>query len=131
MYQPRRQPKLRLVSKSTADRRTEPRTRVQPVPARLSDLYRERLPADVLNVSSWGLGIKSSEPFKVNFPVLIECGELLIVANVRHCLEATGGGYLLGLEVHRAIEKSGRELVKAEASLLTRLAPETRVRGAC
>lgn len=131
MLQTRRQPKLRLIPKSPADRRAEPRTPIQPLAARLSDLYRERLPADVLNVSAWGLGVKSSEPFKANFPVLIECSELLIIANVRHCLESAGGGYLLGLEVHRVVETGGRELLKTEADLEYRLTRETRVRGAC
>jgi hypothetical protein len=130
MVQTHRKLKLRIVSKSSSERRIEPRTRIQPVPARLSDLYRERLSADVLNVSSSGLGIKTGEPFKVNFPVLIECCDLLIVANVRHCLRSTHGSYLLGVEVHRIIELDGRDIAKTEAILQHRLTRDIRVRGA-
>jgi hypothetical protein len=64
----------------------------------------------VLNVSTSGLGIKSNEPFKVNFPVLIECLNLLVVANVRHCVKLSDESYLLGLEVHRTVDVNGEEV---------------------
>ena len=130
MVQSHRKPKLSLVSKTPSERRIEKRTRIKPLLSRLSDLYRERLSAEVLNVSSSGLGVKTIEPFKVNFPVLIECCDMLIVANVRHCLRSRDGSYLLGLEIHRMIETDGREIVKTEGFLQRRLTRYIRVRGA-
>ena len=104
MRQSFRQATINLAAKSADDRRTEPRVRIDAIPAQLTDLYRERIPVSIVNASRSGLGLKVDEQFTINLPVLIECEELLIVGNVRHCLKATAGGFLLGLKINRVVD---------------------------
>lgn len=99
-----RQLTLDLASKSVMDRRSEARTRTETISARLSDLYRERIPVSVLNVSASGMGVKVEDRFAIGFPVLLECDGLLVLGNVRHCIQVLGGGFLLGLKVQRVVE---------------------------
>jgi hypothetical protein len=80
---------------------------MKPLAARLTDLDRERIRVSVLNVSTFGLALLVEDRFTLDFPVLIECGGLLIVGNVRHCVEAAKGGYVLGLKVNRVVEAAG------------------------
>ena len=93
------------------------KTRCAAIPAHLTDLWRERILVQVLNVTASGTGVKVDDRFPINFPVLLECQGLLIVGNVRHCVEAAGGGYILGLKIHRveeaAVPKAVRVLRKA------------------
>jgi hypothetical protein len=114
-----RQLTLCLMSKSGAGRRTEARLRIEPLPGRLSDLYRERIPVQILNVSRSGIGVKVEECFAIDFPVLIECDDLLIVGNVRHCIKAAKGGYVLGMKIHKivdlAFQASEAEVVRSAA----------------
>jgi hypothetical protein len=117
--------KLTIVPKP--DRRSRRRTRIEPLSARISDLYRERIPAYILNVSATGLGLTADEPFKINLPVLVECFDLLIVANVRHCIRNPKGLYLLGLEIHKTVDIHGIEQM---GGLEWRLACRQRVRTA-
>ena len=104
MVHPFRQLTLSLVSKSASERRSEVRSRIEPLAARLTDLNRERVPVAILNVSSCGLGLKVDEPFAINFPVLIECDGLLVVGNVRHCIKCSRGGYVLGMRIHKLVD---------------------------
>jgi hypothetical protein len=92
-----------LASKSV-ERRSEERIRTTAFPARLTDLYRERVPVIVLNVSESGLGLKVDDRFIIGFPVLVECEGLVILANVRHCMQATEGGYVLGLKIQKTMD---------------------------
>jgi hypothetical protein len=98
---------LDLVSGFAFQRRTEVRTRTGAVPAWLTDLYREHVPVAVLNVSRTGLGVMVADRFAINLPVLIECEGLLIVGNVRHCIMAANGSYLLGLKIFRTVDRVG------------------------
>lgn len=109
MRQSLRQVAFDLASKSANDRRSESRTRTEAIPARLTDLYRERVPVSILNVSRSGLGLKVEEHFTVNLPVLIECEGLLIICNVRHCVKASAGGYLLGLKIEKVVDTGHRK----------------------
>src|SRR5690349_17230252 len=122
--------KLSLVRMSTLDRRAAIRTRIKPVAAWLSDLYREQYPAHILNVSDSGLGIKSGEEFKVNFPILIECADVFVLGNVRHCVKTADGQFLLGLEIHRAMERSGAEIDRSDGTLQYRLTRTQTMRSA-
>ena len=131
MLQPRRQQKkLSLVQKTANERRIEWRTRIEPLSAAVSDLYRERFSAYVLNVSTSGVGLKTSEKFKVNFPVLIECRDLLILGTVRHCLPSSDGQYLLGVEIHRALDRAGIEVERRDRALENRLICQRTMRSA-
>jgi hypothetical protein len=100
---------LDLVPDFFAERRREIRLRTEAVPARLTDLYRDRLPVTVLNVSRGGLGVKVQERFIINLPVLLECDGLLIVGNVRHCVKAAKDGYILGLRTLKVVDTSDSE----------------------
>ena len=95
---------LSLASTHHPERRWDPRNRTEPLPALLTDLYRERVPVSVLNVSHSGLGIKVSERFATDLPVLIECEGLAIVGNVRHCLRAADGGYVVGMKIYQIVD---------------------------
>jgi hypothetical protein len=86
------------------ERRSEVRIRTAAIRARLSDLYRERVPVVVLNISPSGLGLKVDERFTIDFPVLVECEGLIIMANVRHCIPSVRGGYVLGLRIQKILE---------------------------
>ena len=114
-------PKPTLVSRLPVTRRRHARTRIEPLAAYLTDLFRERSPGQIVNISASGVGVKANEPFKVNFPVLVECRGLLIIGNVRHCLKASDGGYLLGLEVHRTVDTLGSEIAETHPGLVRRL----------
>jgi hypothetical protein len=110
MVQQFRQLTFNLTRRSGADRRREGRTRTEPTPALLTDIYRDRIPVTVLNVSRSGLGVKVDERFDIDFPVLIECEGLLIIGIVRHCMKATGGGYILGMKLDRMVEAVARNV---------------------
>jgi hypothetical protein len=97
---------LDLVPDFSVERRKETRTRTGPIPARLTDLYRDQIPVTVLNISRGGLGVKVEDPFAINLPVLLECDGLLIVAIVRHCITTAIGGFVLGLKTYRIVETS-------------------------
>jgi hypothetical protein len=99
-----RQLTLNLALTHDHERRVEPRNRTEPLPAQLTDLYRERVPVLVLNVSRSGLGIKTDERFSLDLPILIECEGLVIVGNVQHCMKAVGGGFILGMKIHQIID---------------------------
>jgi hypothetical protein len=86
------------------ERRREPRVRTEAIPAYLTDLYRQRVPVVVLDVSRSGVGLKVDERFAVDLPVLLECQGLLIVGDIRHCVPAETGGYVLGMKIHRIEE---------------------------
>ena len=110
MLQPFRQLTLGLVSMSVFERRSETRTRTETLPARLTDIYRERVPMLVLNVSRSGLGLKVEEHLMLNFPVLVECERLLIIGSVRHCMRAAKGGYVVGLKIHKSVDTESWEV---------------------
>jgi len=114
MLQPFRQLTLGLVSASVLERRSEARTRTETLPARLTDIYRERVPMLVLNVSRSGLGLKVEEHLMLNFPVLVECERLLIIGSVRHCMRAAQGGYVVGLKIHKIVDTESWEVQQAE-----------------
>ena len=87
------------------ERRTEVRTRIEAIPARLTDLYHDRLPVVVLNVSRSGLGLIALDKFAVDLPVLVECEGLLVVGSVRHCVKAADNtGYILGVKIQRIVD---------------------------
>jgi hypothetical protein len=86
------------------ERRAHVRSRIEPLTALLTDIYRERMLVTILNVSKGGLGIKVPDRFIINFPVLIECENLIILCNVRHCLKSRSGGYLLGLAIQKVVD---------------------------
>lgn len=91
------------MSESAIGRATRDRPPAQTIPGWLTDLYRERLPITVAYRSHSVLGAKVENPFTINFPVLIECEDVAILGNVRHCLKVADGGYLLGIKVHKVI----------------------------
>jgi hypothetical protein len=99
-----RQLTLSLTSALKSERRWEPRNRTEALRGYLTDLYRERIPVSVLNVSHSGLGIKVGERFAIDLPVLIECEGLAIVGNVRHCMKASDGGFVIGLKIHQIVD---------------------------
>jgi hypothetical protein len=99
-----RQLTLSLALTHVPERKAEPRNGIEPIPARLTDLYRERVPILVLHVSHSGLGIKADERFTVNLPVLIECEDLVIVGDVRHCMSAAGGGFVVGVKIFQVFD---------------------------
>ena len=110
MLQPFRQLTLGLVSTSVLERSSETRTRTETLPGRLTDIYRERVPMLVLNVSRSGLGLKVEEHLMLNFPVLVECERLLIIGSVRHCMRAAKGGYVVGLKIHKIVDTESWEV---------------------
>jgi hypothetical protein len=110
---------LRMPLSSEAERRAEPRARAGMIPARLTDLYRERVPVWILNASRSGLGLKVEEPFTVNLPVLIECEGLIVVGNVRHCLRIHNGGYLLGMKIQKVVDTLAAEQESESAQRAT------------
>jgi hypothetical protein len=109
MLQPFRELTLGLVSPSARERRSESRVRTEGIQARLTDIYRERVPVVVLNLSRSGLGLKVNEHLRLNFPVLIECQGLLIIGNVRHCMKAAKSGYIAGLKIHQVVDTASWE----------------------
>jgi len=114
MLQPFRQLTLGLVSTSVLAGRWETRTRTETLPARLTDIYRERVPMLVLNVSRSGLGLKVEDHLMLNFPVLVECERLLIIGSVRHCMRAAKGGYVVGLKIHKIVDTDSWEVQQAD-----------------
>jgi hypothetical protein len=120
MVHPFRQLTLSLFSQSATERRYSVSTRIQALPARLTDLYREQVPVEVLNVSAAGLGIKVDERFAIGFPVLIECDGLLIVGNIRHCIKASEGGYVLGMKIHKVVDTQDWVQPAMEAPLIVK-----------
>ena len=80
----------------------------EPIPAQLTDLYRDRAPVVVLKATRSILGLAVTDRFLIDFPVLIECDGLLILGNVRHCIRASHGGYVLGIMVSRILEDHRR-----------------------
>jgi hypothetical protein len=109
MLQPFRELTLGLVSHSARERRSESRVRTEAIAARLTDIYRERVPVVVVNVSPSGLGLKVNDHLTPNFPVLIECQGLLIIGNVRHCMKAAKSGYIVGLKIHKVVDTASWE----------------------
>jgi hypothetical protein len=95
------------------DRRREMRSRTAPIPARLTDLYRERVNATLINISQSGLGLKVDERFIIDFPVLVEYDGLFVLGNVRHCLKANAGGYILGIKVTRVVVRLDARVYRA------------------
>ena len=104
MFLPFRQLALSSVANPPSERRSEQRIRIEPLEAKLSDLYRERVPVSVLNLSNCGLGVKVEDRFTTHLPVLIECAGLLIVGEVRHCMKVASGGFLLGLKINKLVD---------------------------
>ena len=92
-----------LMSESAVGRATRDRPLPQAIPAWLTDLYRERLPITVAYRSHSVLTTRVEDPFIINFPVLIECEDVAILGNVRHCLKSADGGYILGIKIHKVI----------------------------
>ena len=110
MQQPLRQMTPRRVSHT----QSQAKTRLEPKPAHLTDLYRQRMPVEVLNLTRSSVSLKVSERFTVNLPVLVEYAGLLVVGNVRHCVKADGGGYVLGLSIHKMVDRCRQEIVEPE-----------------
>jgi hypothetical protein len=78
--------------------------RNEPIPARLTDLYRERVSVSVLNLCRTWMGVKVRDRFTINFPVLVECDGLLVVGTVRHCMKTAKGGYVLGVAIGKIVD---------------------------
>jgi len=120
-FQPMLQALRQVNSRRVSRPQPQAKERLTPQPAQLTDLYRERMPVEVLNLTRSNLGLKVSERFTVNLPVLVEYAGLLVVATVRHCLPAEDGGYVLGLAVYKTVHRSRQEEVAPEH--LLRFAP--------
>jgi len=98
-----------LISEYQGEGRREPRTRNIPILAQLTDLYVDRISVVVVNVTRGGIGLKVEHRLRIDFPVLIECDGLVITGNVRHCVKASSGGYVIGLKIHRIIDTLASE----------------------
>jgi hypothetical protein len=107
MRRPTREKTQHFASQTLVERRETPRLRADSIPALLTDINRERIPVVILNMSRSGIGVKVEERFPLDFPVLLECDGLLIVGNVRHCVEATPSGYILGLKIYKVVDAAG------------------------
>lgn len=102
-----RQEALNTGVESACERREEARTRTEGLSARLTDIYRDRLPVAVVNISRSGLAVMVEDKFTVGFPVLLECKGLLIVGNVRHCVNTADGRYVLGIKAQKVVDTTG------------------------
>ena len=99
-----RQLTFNAIAEFGGERRKNMKMRNDPIPAELTDLYVERISVSVLNVWRCGVGLKVGQQFKINLPVLIECDGLVITGNVRHCVKAADGGYVLGMKILRIVD---------------------------
>jgi hypothetical protein len=104
MLQPIRQLAFDLISDSLNARKSEAKARTDAIPARLTDIYVERIPVTVLSMSRCGIGLKVDERFRTDLPVLIECDGLLIVGDVRHCMKVSRGGFVLGMKIQTIVD---------------------------
>jgi hypothetical protein len=104
----------------TAERRAEPRIQTSH-----SVLFRtpDTVPIEacVLDVSSSGARLRSSEPVPVGARVRVETEELLLCGSVTRC-EPTHGAYDAGIARSRPLEMLG-ELRKLNVSLLAKPEP--------
>jgi hypothetical protein len=113
---------------------TRIRTPAQTIPAWLSDLYRDRAPVTVAYRSHSNLGVMVEDRFTINFPVLIECEGVAILGNVRHCLKAADGGYVLGIKINQIVHPVRADVpaapsVKRDRSIKDRLTRAARLGG--